>query len=97
MSWLADICLAPMIGYFLLAPKRCASPEVLQARRLVVRALPEICLHAYMGRLMRLLFAQSLLHPRLLYLSESALSAVRKLEFSTRLRKADVRRAGVDT
>lgn len=49
-----------------------------------------------MGRLMRLLFAQSLLHPRLLYLSECALSAVRKLEFSTRLRKADVRRADVD-
>lgn len=51
MSWLADICLAPMIGYFLLVPKRCASPEVLQARRLVVRALPEICLHAYDGSL----------------------------------------------
>ncbi|UPK34219.1 hypothetical protein IVB18_39765 [Bradyrhizobium sp. 186] len=51
MSWLADICLAPMTGYFLLVPKRCVSPEVLQARRLVVRALPEICLHAYDGLL----------------------------------------------
>lgn len=47
MSWLADICLAPMIGYFLLVPKRCASLVVLQARRLVVRVLTEICLHAY--------------------------------------------------
>lgn len=36
-----------MIGSFLLVPKRCASPEVLQARRLVVGALTEICLHAY--------------------------------------------------
>src|SRR5438477_7573784 len=27
MSWLADICLAPMIGYFLLVAKRCASPR----------------------------------------------------------------------
>lgn len=96
MSWLADICLAPMIGYFLLVPKRCASPEVLQARRLVVRVLTEICLHASIGRLMRLLFAQSL-HPRLLCLCESALSPVGKLERSTRLPKADVRRAGVDT
>lgn len=48
------------------------------------------------GRLMRLLFAQSF-HPRLLCLCESALSAVRKLERSTQLPKADVRRAGVDT
>lgn len=67
------------------------------AQPLPRRTAPEIYLHAYDGSLVALAVRPIIAsHPRLLYLSECALSAVRKLEFSTRLRKADVHRAGVD-
>lgn len=96
MSWLADICLAPMIGYFCWSQSGALLRKCFRPGDWWSAFLQRSAFMPMIGRLMRLLFAQSF-HPRLLCLCESALSAVRKLERSTRLPKADVRRAGVDT